>query len=167
MARDALERLFNDVTRHQNLDKSQYSLDEQIEADEGEFLDAMSEESKNVFLSRVQKVELEDDEEEEIIEEENEEPLDEEDYEEEEIEEEVEEQPKRGRGRPRKTPVEEQPVEQVYTEVPKQQNINSMNEFMDSLAKDLIEDLKKSNYQTRNYSKEQMLVILNYIKEKI
>lgn len=172
MAKNALERLFEDAQHQSNLDESQYSIDEQLEVEDDEFLNAMSDESKAAFLSKIQKVNL-DEEPVEVdvpIEEENylDSTIDEEnEYEEPIIEENIEEdQPKRGRGRPRKIPIEEQnTVKNLETD--NDIKINSMNEFMDSLAVDLIEDLKKSNYQTRNYSKEQMLVILNYLKEKI
>lgn len=199
MAKNALERLFEEASNNSNLDKSQYSIDEQLDIEEDEFIDAMSDASKAAFLSKVQKVELEEPNIEEDLkmeeeaktrmedflnddiedEEDSEDLLDDvsEEEDEEKLNEELEvpEEPKRGRGRPRKYPIqdteqstkEEQPVEEKVVIKEEKQSINSMSAFMDSLAKDVIEDLKKSDYKTRNYSKEQMLVILNYILEKI
>ena len=112
------------------------------------------------------KVEL-DDTEEEIEDEEIKEDT-------EELEEPVVEQ-KRGRGRPRKKPLEESDSTKTSTQVIQKATVNtnstedikSLNDFMDSLAKDLINELRESNYRTRNFNKKQMNVILDYLENKI
>ena len=47
------------------------------------------------------------------------------------------------------------------------ERINSLNMFMDSLARDLIQELRDKQYETRNFNREQMLVILDYLEKKI
>lgn len=189
MAKDALERLFEDAANSQaNSNVSQYSIDEQLEtSEEDDFFNMMSQESKDKLLQKVQKVELDEDEGsvENIIEQDNtkedeeveksstdkilEEMIE---YDEEPEKSDIsepkkEEQPKRGRGRPRKNPPPEENSSSNNTDETNSSKLNSVSEFMDSLAKDLINDLKNSNYTTRNYSKSQMLVILEHLEKKI
>ena len=230
MAKDALERLFEDAMKSSNgSNTSQYSLDEQLDV-EDDFLDAMSNSSKDLLLSRIQKVSLDDEpethfeddiknaldyslvEEPEqqindtqslndevtfgkveldssddtessydshnfVTEDDKEKESSNEDTEEdvEEPEEPVVEQ-KRGRGRPRKKPLEETTSTPKSTESSTQktsinnaslEDIKSLNDFMDSLAKDLINELRESNYRTHNFNKKQMNVILDYLENKI
>lgn len=159
MPNDALQRLYEDSLNSsgQNF-SSTYSMEEEIEDEDDNFIDMMSQKSKEALFSKVpQPVSLEEDENE--IEEQ--EPVQEEDEDEQLQEEPVEIEQKRGRGRPRKE-------ETTYVKPQPQKPISNKFEFfMDSLAKDLIEELKESNYRTRNFNKEQMMVILNYLEEKI
>ena len=221
MAMDALERLFEDAKNSSRNQASQYTIDDQLDIDD-DFLGVMSDSSKDRLLSRIQKVDL--DENESLVEEPLDEPSndlkdfneniktaldynlvdesneeenieedefkfgqvklddidDESDEEDSEEEEEEKEEPvveqKRGRGRPRKKPLEESNSTTKTTESPIQKStssniltadIKSLNDFMDSLAKDLINELRESNYRTRNFNKKQMNVILDYIENKI
>ena len=118
------------------------------------------------------KVELDNIEEDEI---DSEEELTTED---EEVKEEPEEpvvEQKRGRGRPRKKPLEEsdsiktsaQVIQKTTVNTNSIEDIKSLNDFMDSLAKDLINELRESNYRTHNFNKKQMNVILDYLENKI
>ena len=118
------------------------------------------------------KVELDNIEEDEI---DSEEELTTED---EEVKEEPEEpvvEQKRGRGRPRKKPLEEsdsiktsaQVIQKATVNTNSIEDIKSLNDFMDSLAKDLINELRESNYRTHNFNKKQMNVILDYLENKI
>lgn len=226
MAKDALERLFEDAMKSSNgSNSSQYSLEDQLDVDD-DFLDAMSNSSKDILLSRIQKVDLDDEpvkdnfeddiksaldynlvDESTQVAEETHIPNDEfklekveldenenlsynsrddyliEDNKEEEIEEEETEESeepvvehKRGRGRPRKKPLEETESSSKNSEPiaaksssnsSSMKDINSLNDFMDSLAKDLINELRESNYKTRNFNKKQMNVILDYLENKI
>lgn len=119
------------------------------------------------------KVELDNIEEDEIDSEE-EELTTEDDEVKEEPEEPVVEQ-KRGRGRPRKKPLEEsdsiktsaQVIQKATVNTNSIEDIKSLNDFMDSLAKDLINELRESNYRTHNFNKKQMNVILDYLENKI
>lgn len=119
------------------------------------------------------KVELDNIEEDEIDNEEEELTT-----EDEEIKEEPEEpvvEHKRGRGRPRKKPLEESDsiktsehvIQKATVNTNSTEDIKSLNDFMDSLAKDLINELRESNYRTRNFNKKQMNVILDYLENKI
>lgn len=221
MAMDALERLFEDAKNSSRNQASQYTIDDQLDIDD-DFLGVMSDSSKDRLLSRIQKVDL--DENESLVEEPLDEPSndlkdfneniktaldynlvdesneeenieedefkfgqvklddidDESDEEDSEEEEEEKEEPvveqKRGRGRPRKKPLEESNSTTKTTESPIQKStssniltadIKSLNDFMDSLAKDLINELRESNYRTHNFNKKQMDVILDYIENKI
>lgn len=221
MAMDALERLFEDAKNSSRNQASQYTIDDQLDIDD-DFLGVMSDSSKDRLLSRIQKVDL--DENESLVEEPLDEPSndlkdfneniktaldynlvdesneeenieedefkfgqvklddidDESDEEDSEEEEEEKEEPvveqKRGRGRPRKKPLEESNSTTKTTESSIQkstssniltEDIKSLNDFMDSLAKDLINELRESNYRTHNFNKKQMDVILDYIENKI
>ena len=221
MAMDALERLFEDAKNSSRNQASQYTIDDQLDIDD-DFLGVMSDSSKDRLLSRIQKVELDENEslveepldepsndlkdfneniktaldynlvdesnEEENIEEDefkfgqvklddiDNESDDEEDLEEEEEKEEPVVEQKRGRGRPRKKPLEETTSTPKSTESSTQktsinnaslEDIKSLNDFMDSLAKDLINELRESNYRTHNFNKKQMNVILDYLENKI
>ena len=105
-----------------------------------------------------------------------------EEVEHEEVEDEENEEPqepaiehKRGRGRQRKKPLEDsdstkssiQSTQKPSVNINSIEEINSLNDFMDSLAKDLINELRDSNYKTRNFNKKQMNVILDYLENKI
>lgn len=232
MAKDALERLFEDAMNSSN-PSSQYSLDEQLDEQldvDDDFLGVMSNSSKDTLISRLQKAELDDiglreesleepindfslfneeiksaldnnlaneskEENNEEIKSEDEslfgkveldnfnEDINNENEVEETVEEEKEEsepeepvvEQKRGRGRPRKKPLEEtestkpstQTTQKISSNINSTEDMNSLNEFMDSLAKDLINELRESNYRTHNFNKKQMNVILDYIENKI
>lgn len=155
MPDNALERLYAESLTK---DEQQYSTEDLLDSEEGEnFFEKMSNESKDYLMSKIQKVELEE------VQLEEPEPTVEDIFDEDEEEEEIVEEPKRGRGRPRKIQTTDDEVSTSTQNVP----ITSLNMFMDSLAKDLINELRTSNYKTRNFSREQMLVILNYLEEKI
>lgn len=162
MAENALERLYADSA---SMNENKYSADDLLDAEgEENFIEKMSTESKDFLLSKIQKVELDEapieDEEFSSIDD----FIDDDVVEDEDDEEEtIVEEPKRGRGRPRKNPVEEETTS-IKAQPTK---VSDLDSFMDSLAKDLIEELRASNYKTRNFSQEQMLVILNYLEEKI
>lgn len=167
MAKDALERLFEDAVS--SSEQSQYSLEDQLNFEDDDFITSMSDQAKDAMSTRIQKIELDEDEIEtdEFEVNDNETILNDDSIESEVIE---EEPVKRGRGRPRKNPLPEESEEEnkeENKEVKEKQNIkiDSMDEFMESLALDLIEELKTSNYKTRNFSKNQMLVILNYMEK--
>ena len=164
MGKDALQRLYEDSSSLSNLEKFQYSLDEQLDGlqEEEDFIGTMGKDAQETLMSKIQKVEMDEEEKEKIsnfLNEDVEEDSFKEDDEEEGIEESEEEiEVKRGRGRPRKNPEEStQPLK----------TSNNFNAFMDSLARDLVKELKNSNYTTRNFSREQMLVILDYLEKKI
>lgn len=181
MKEDTLSRLM----KTSNKETSTFTLDEQLEDIDDDFMGAMSDESKNKMFDTIKKMEYREDESEDNEfsvnpeEEEEDTQLPEMEEEEEEIPQYTE--PKRGRGRPRKIEFDQsvqqqsQPVKQQYSEPIREEqprvysNSNSMDlsSFMDSLAKDLIEELRVSNYSTRNFSHSQMLTILNYIEQKI
>ena len=189
MSSNALERLYQDATLMNN-DEPQYSTEELLNVDdEKSFLENMSSESKDFLLSKIQQVtlddvdEIEEDaleelpiEEEEVntIEEEfiedtfEEDTFEEEVFEEEPvIEQEVEQEVKRRRGRPRKEETLQVIKEEEEEERKMPERINSLNMFMDSLARDLIQELRDKQYETRNFNREQMLVILDYLEKKI
>lgn len=160
MGQNALQRLFEDAISSET-EKSQYSMEEQLDLDDDDdFLDVMGPDSKNALLEHVQdltKVE----------------PLEEPEPELKQEEVKVEPEPevqevKRGRGRPRKTEEAPQPSIQKVEE-PKVSNLsfNGFEYFMTSLSIDLITELRKTNYVTRNFSKEQMETILNFIESKL
>ena len=163
MAENALERLYAESL---SMDEQKYTADDLLDAEgEDNFIEKMSTESKDFLMSKIQKVELDEvpieDKEFSSIDD----FIDGDTVEEDEDDEQtgVVEEPKRGRGRPRKTPIEDEtPSNKVPTV-----KVSNLDSFMDSLAKDLIEELRVSNYKTRNFSQEQMLVILNYLEEKI
>ena len=130
-----------------------YTVDEMLEEDDDMFLEGMSDESKNALYGRVvpkphveevveKTQELPIQQEEENIEEDNEEPV---------------EEVKRGRGRPRKETVEQSTVQQD----------NDVSIIMDALCMSVIEDLTRENYKFMNFTKEQTMVILNYMKKKL
>lgn len=182
MKEDTLSRLM----KTSNKETSTFTLDEQLEDIDDDFMGAMSDESKNKMFNTIKKMEYREDESED-----NEFSVNPEDEEkdtqlpvmEEEEEEEVPQytEPKRGRGRPKKVefdqPVQQQqqyvksqysePIHEEQLRVYSNSNSMDLSSFMDSLAKDLIEELRVSNYSTRNFSHSQMLTILNYIEQKI
>lgn len=159
----ALERLYEDTNSLHN-DGSQYSVEDLLDMeDEGTILNRMSNESKETLFSKIEKVELDD---EQAFEEPE---LNEEPFEEIEVEQipEVEEvqEVKRGRGRPRKEETVQVKDDDEDRKLPV--SISSLDKFMDSLAKDLIQELRDKKYETRNFNREQMLVILDYLEKKI
>ena len=173
MPDNALERLYSDMNRSE---ESQYSIDELMEAENNSsILDIMGNESKEYLMSKIQKVELDDFEPEKFEvqpidnELEPKEPeLEEELFEDLEQSQEIEEvqEVKRGRGRPRKeetVQVKDNDDEDKKLPV----SISSLDKFMDSLARDLIQELRDKKYETRNFNREQMLVILDYLEKKI
>lgn len=147
-AQNAIDRLFASEQK-----TNDYTVDEMLEEDDDMFLDGMSDESKSALYGRVtpkpqveevteKTQELPIQQEEENIEEDNEEPV---------------EEVKRGRGRPRKETVEQPTVQQD----------NDVSIIMDALCMSVIEDLTRENYKFMNFTKEQTMVILNYMKKKL
>lgn len=147
-AQNAIDRLFASEQK-----TNDYTVDEMLEEDDDMFLEGMSDESKSALYGRVtpkpqveevtEKIqELPIQQEEENIEEDNEEPV---------------EEVKRGRGRPRKETVEQPTVQQD----------NDVSIIMDALCMSVIEDLTRENYKFMNFTKEQTMVILNYMKKKL
>ena len=147
-AQNAIDRLFASEQK-----TNDYTVDEMLEEDDDMFLEGMSDESKSAFYGRVtpkpqveevteKTQELPIQQEEENIEEDNEEPV---------------EEVKRGRGRPRKETVEQSTPQQD----------NDVSIIMDALCMSVIEDLTKENYKFMNFTKEQTMVILNYMKKKL
>lgn len=147
-AQNAIDRLFASEQK-----TNDYTVDEMLEEDDDMFLEGMSDESKTALYGRVtpkpqveevteKTQELPIQQEEENIEEDNEEPV---------------EEVKRGRGRPRKETVEQPTVQQD----------NDVSIIMDALCMSVIEDLTKENYKFMNFTKEQTMVILNYMKKKL
>lgn len=147
-AQNAIDRLFASEQK-----TNDYTVDEMLEEDDDMFLEGMSDESKTALYGRVvpkphveevveKTQELPIQQEEEDIEEDNEEPV---------------EEVKRGRGRPRKETVEQPTVQQD----------NDVSIIMDALCMSVIEDLTKENYKFMNFTKEQTMVILNYMRKKL
>lgn len=146
-AQNAIDRLFASEQK-----TNDYTVDEMLEEDDDMFLEGMSDESKTALYGRVvpkphvegveKTQELPIQQEEENTEEDNEEPV---------------EEVKRGRGRPRKETVEQPTVQQD----------NDVSIIMDALCMSVIEDLTRENYKFMNFTKEQTMVILNYMKKKL
>lgn len=147
-AQNAIDRLFASEQK-----TNDYTVDEMLEEDDDMFLEGMSDESKSALYGRVtpkpqveevteKTQELPIQQEEENIEEDNEEPV---------------EEVKRGRGRPRKETVEQSTPQQD----------NDVSIIMDALCMSVIEDLTRENYKFMNFTKEQTMVILNYMKKKL
>lgn len=146
-AQNAIDRLFASEQK-----TNDYTVDEMLEEDDDMFLEGMSDESKTALYGRVapkpqveeveKTQELPIQQEEDTIEEDNEEPV---------------EEVKRGRGRPRKETVEQPTVQQD----------NDVSIIMDALCMSVIEDLTRENYKFMNFTKEQTMVILNYMKKKL
>lgn len=146
-AQNAIDRLFASEQK-----TNDYTVDEMLEEDDDMFLEGMSDESKTALYGRVvpkphveeveETQELPIQQEEENIEEDNEEPV---------------EEVKRGRGRPRKETVEQSTPQQD----------NEVSIIMDALCMSVIEDLIKENYKFMNFTKEQTMVILNYMRKKL
>lgn len=147
-AQNAIDRLFASEQK-----TNDYTVDEMLEEDDDMFLEGMSDESKSALYGRVtpkpqveevteKTQELPIQQEEENIEEDNEEPV---------------EEVKRGRGRPRKETVEQSTPQQD----------NDVSIIMDALCMSVIEDLTRENYKFMNFTKEQTMVILNYMRKKL
>lgn len=146
-AQNAIDRLFASEQK-----TNDYTVDEMLEEDDDMFLEGMSDESKSALYGRVtpkpqveeveKTQELPIQQEEENTEEDNEEPV---------------EEVKRGRGRPRKETVEQPTVQQD----------NDVSIIMDALCMSVIEDLTRENYKFMNFTKEQTMVILNYMKKQL
>lgn len=156
-AQNAIDRLFASEQK-----TNDYTVDEMLEEDDDMFLEGMSDESKSALYGRVtpkpqveevteKTQELPIQQEEENTEEENTEENTEEDNEE------PVEEVKRGRGRPRKETVEQPTVQQD----------NDVSIIMDALCMSVIEDLTRENYKFMNFTKEQTVVILNYMRKKL
>lgn len=146
-AQNAIDRLFASEQK-----TNDYTVDEMLEEDDDMFLEGMSDESKTALYGRVTpKPQVE-----EVTEKTQELPIQ---QEEENIEEDNEpvEEVKRGRGRPRKETVEQPTVQQD----------NDVSIIMDALCMSVIEDLTRENYKFMNFTKEQTMVILNYMKKKL
>ena len=56
MAKDALERLFEDAANTIDPNISQYSIDEQLEIEDDDIFATMSDQSKDRLMEKVQKV---------------------------------------------------------------------------------------------------------------
>lgn len=147
-AQNAIDRLFASEQK-----TNDYTVDEMLEEDDDMFLEGMSDESKSALYGRVtpkpqveevteKTQELPIQQGEENIEEDNEEPV---------------EEVKRGRGRPRKEAVEQSTPQQD----------NDVSIIMDALCMSVIEDLTRENYKFMNFTKEQTMVILNYMRKKL
>lgn len=158
-AQNALERILAGSS-----ESNDYSLDEMLNDDEDVFLENMSDESKNALYGRVTPKKTEEEKLEETqelpIQQVKEEQSKVEEVEKEEVKEAVKEvQPepeqKRGRGRPRKESTE---MEQQKTDV---------SIILDALCMSVIDDLAKEGYTFMNFTEEQTLVILNYMKDKL
>lgn len=149
MSEDALSRLLNESSK-----KLDYSLDEQYDLEEDSILNDLSLDATEKLLSKIEQVTLSE------APNKHEEPTDQE-----EPVEEVKEE-KRGRGRPRKV-VEEEVNEEVKVETPKSSIKLSFDSFVDSLALDLIGELKAIKYVAKNYSLEQTTFILEHIENII
>ena len=52
-------------------------------------------------------------------------------------------------------------------EQPTVQQDNDVSSIMDALCMSVIEDLTKENYKFMNFTKEQTMVILNYMRKKL
>lgn len=147
-AQNAIDRLFASEQK-----TNDYTVDEMLEEDDDMFLEGMSDESKSALYGRVtpkphveevektQELQIQQEEEENIEEEDNE-PV---------------EEVKRGRGRPRKETVEQSTTQQD----------NDVSIIMDALCMSVIEDLTRENYKFMNFTKEQTMVILNYMRKKL
>lgn len=146
-AQNAIDRLFASEQK-----TNDYTVDEMLEEDDDMFLESMSDESKSALYGRVTpKPQVED-----VVEKTQELPIQQEEDANEEDNEPVEEV-KRGRGRPRKETVEQTTVQQD----------NDVSIIMDALCMSVIEDLTRENYKFMNFTKEQTMVILNYMKKKL
>lgn len=147
-AQNAIDRLFASEQK-----TNDYTVDEMLEEDDDMFLEGMSDESKSALYGRVTpKPQVE-----EVTEKTQELPIQQEEENIEEDDEEPVEEVKRGRGRPRKETVEQ----------PTPQQDNDVSIIMDALCMSVIEDLTKENYKFMNFTKEQTMVILNYMKKKL
>ena len=165
--KSALERLYEESGALNN-PAPQYSVDDllNIDDEDNSFLNNMSSEGKETLFSKIEQVSLDD----EIKEVEPNSSTDQLDniFGREEVKEEREEEVqevKRGRGRPRKDENLQANKEDEDEKEPVK--ISSLDKFMDSLAKDLIQELRDKKYETRNFNREQMLVILDYLEKKI
>lgn len=147
-AQNAIDRLFASEQK-----TNDYTVDEMLEEDDDMFLEGMSDESKSALYGRVTpKPQVE-----EVTEKTQELPIQQEEENTEEDNEEPVEEVKRGRGRPRKETVEQPTVQQD----------NDVSIIMDALCMSVIEDLTRGNYKFMNFTKEQTMVILNYMKKKL
>lgn len=154
-AQNALERILASSS-----ESNDYSLDEMLNDDEDVFLENMSDESKNALYGRVTPKKTEEEKLEETqelpIQQVKEEQSKVEEVEKEEVKEvQPEPEQKRGRGRPRKESTE---MEQQKTDV---------SIILDALCMSVIDDLTKEGYTFMNFTEEQTLVILNYMKDKL
>lgn len=147
-AQNAIDRLFASEQK-----TNDYTVDEMLEEDDNMFLEGMSDESKSALYGRVTpKPQVE-----EVTEKTQELPIQQEEENTEEDNEEPVEEVKRGRGRPRKETVEQPTVQQD----------NDVSIIMDALCMSVIEDLTRENYKFMNFTKEQTVVILNYMRKKL
>lgn len=147
-AQNAIDRLFASEQK-----TNDYTVDEMLEEDDDMFLEGMSDESKTALYGRVvPKPQVE-----EVTEKTQELPIQQEEENTEEDNEEPVEEVKRGRGRPRKETVEQPTVQQD----------NDVSIIMDALCMSVIENLTRENYKFMNFTKEQTMVILNYMRKKL
>ena len=168
MANDALERLYNS----NNQEQSEYTLEEQLEgASDDDFLEGMSDASKDALLKSITEVTLDDNTQEEVIEEDDgiivSMP-------------EIEEKPeinenentsnealfnnnrdeKKSR-KPRKPKTTES--KSVNTDT---SDSIGFNPIMDQLAKDVIDDLRKRNYKISRFDDSTMELVFAYMYKK-
>ena len=124
-------------------EKSHISLSEQLEDDEDDFGD-ISEEAELALQNKIKEVD--------------------EQKTEDKYREEIQEEPvKRGRGRPKGTTKSTENIQPKFM-------VNDNDFFrpvMDSLSRELINNLCKENYSLHGYDKKTMKIIFEYIKQKI
>lgn len=166
------------------------SLDEQLDdmnTEDDDFLNSMSDDSKQALLSKIKPgydLDLDDDlgdddflSDSSMDEEDdpNEDSMNDNNYQEkepyEEPQEEVVEEPKPRRGRPAKPAKQKTVMEQPNM---KNNNVNSTpkvvnnlidyDAFIKSLSLDFIDELDASDYVFKNFTKQQMTIMLNYMR---
>ena len=172
-ANNALERLFDS----NNQEESNYSLEEQMDsASNDEFLEGMSSAAERALINSVTEVTLDEPEEKEEIEDttikeetvdnkedeivvskpiENDSSKETDDSKEELFNNNTEEKKQRKK--------------RAYTKNTESTKDSSNSVFipiMDQLAKDIVDDLKKSGYKINRFDKQQMNIVLDYMYEK-
>lgn len=168
MAQDALERLFSS----NNQEESTYSVEEQLDSidDDDDFLDGMSSAAEDALFKSVIEVTLDEPTSEELESEENDEVIvsnpsiiensnestKEELFNNNNGEDENANKKSRKTRKPRKT------VDVNTNEVLS----NAFNPIMDQLAKDVIDDLRKSKYKISRFDNNTMEIVFNYMYSK-
>lgn len=167
MAQDALERLFNSNNQS---GESIYSIEEQMNySEDDDFLNGMSSEAENALFKSVSEVTLDENNSnnnEEYITEE----LEEDDTividapgltptpsKEELFNNNTEDTNDKKTRKPRKPKNETNTTTTVS---------NAFNPIMDQLSKDIIDDLRKSNYKINRFNNDTMEIVFNYMYDK-